>query len=135
MHCPKCGSKESAKAGFIGGKQRYQCKSCPCKYTRSTPKGKGLEAQKAAQKLYLSGVSMRRIGHIMGVSTVAVLKWIRKIPIEHSSLPAGKATVVELDELCTFLTQKNAKFGYGLLFVERHGKSLTGKWVVEEVGH
>jgi len=135
MHCPKCGCKESSKAGFIGQKQRYQCKSCPCKYTRSTLKGKGPEIQQAAQKLYLSGVSMRRIGQILGVSTVAVLKWIRKIPTEQASLPPGKTTVVELDELCTFLTQKNVRFGYGLLFVERQDECLTGKWVVEEVGH
>lgn len=39
MHCPKCGSKEKVKAGFIKKSQRYQCKSCMCKYARSTPHG------------------------------------------------------------------------------------------------
>jgi hypothetical protein len=27
MQCPKCGSSEKSKAGFIGDKQRYQCKN------------------------------------------------------------------------------------------------------------
>jgi hypothetical protein len=47
-----------------------------------------------------------------------------------SRLEPQKTSVVELDELCTFLTKKNAKSGYGWLFVEKHGESWTGKWVV-----
>ena len=131
MQCPKCGSSEKAKAGFIGEKQRYQCKSCPCKYTRSTPKGLNPHLWELARKLYVSGVSLRHIGKLIGVSSVAVLKQIRKMDTSHSRLKAQKVTVVELDELCTFLTKKNAKFGYGWLFVEKHGESWTGKWVVE----
>ena len=136
MKCPKCGCTESAKAGTVGNKQRYQCKRCPCKYTRSTPKGKGAIVQKAAYQLYLSGISMRRIGQMLGVSTVAVLKWVRKFGKEthgKAKPETGSATVVELDELCTFLGEKNAKFGYGLLFVEKQGGSWIGKWVVEEL--
>jgi hypothetical protein len=30
MQCPQCGSPEKYKAGFIGEKQRYQCKNFPC---------------------------------------------------------------------------------------------------------
>jgi transposase len=130
MHCPKCGSGDFVKAGFVNGIQRYQCKACPCKYTRSTPKGLPRATWELAKNLYLSGVSLRRIGQLIGASTVAVLKQIRKCPTPLSRHPAQEATVVELDELCTFLTQKNAKSGYGWLCVERHGASLTGKWVV-----
>lgn len=133
MHCPKCGSSEKAKAGFVGDHQRWQCKNCPCKYTRSTPKGLGKAIWLLAQELYASGVSLRRIGQLMGVSTVAVLKQMRKIPTENSRISPQKATVIELDELCTFLTQKNAKSGYGWLFVEKHDECLTGKWVVVEL--
>ena len=131
MQCPKCGSSEKAKAGFIGEKQRYQCKNCPCKYTRSTPKGLSPSTWELAKKLYLSGVSLRQIGNLIGASTVAVLKQVRKMDTSQSRLEPQKVTVVELDELCTFLTKKNAKFGYGWLFVEKHGEFWTGKWVVE----
>ena len=130
MQCPKCGSTERHKAGFIKGKQRWQCKNCPCKYTRSTPKGLGKQVWALAFELYMSGVSLQRIGKLLGVSTVAVLKQMRKQETSQARLQPQKATVVELDELCTFLTQKNVKFGCGWLFVEKHEGSLTGKWVV-----
>jgi predicted transcriptional regulator len=84
-----------------------------------------------AKKLYLSGVSLRQIGKLIGASTVAVLKQVRKMDTSQSRLEPQDATVVELDELCTFLTKKNAKSGYGWLFVEKHGEFWTGKWVVE----
>jgi transposase-like protein len=135
MECPKCGSADKAKAGFVKEVQRWQCKNCPCKYTRSTPKGKGKAAWEMARELYASGVSLRRIGQLMGVSTVAVLKQMRKTETSQSRLSPEPATVIELDELCTFLTKKNARSGYGWLFVERRGASLTGKWVVAELKH
>ena len=130
MQCPKCGSSDKAKAGFIREKQRYQCKNCSCKYTRSTPKGLPPMTWKLAKELYASGLSLRKIGNLICVSTPAVLKQIRKMDTTASRLEPQKTTVVELDELCTFLTKKNAKSGYGWLFVEKHGESWTGKWVV-----
>ena len=130
MQCPKCGSSDKAKAGFIGETQRYQCKNCSCKYTRSTPKGLAPITWKLAKELYASGLSLRKIGNLIGVSTPAVLKQIRKIDTTACRLEPQKTTVVELDELCTCLTEKNAKSGYGWLFVEKQGESWTGKWVV-----
>ncbi|MFM7468390.1 MAG: hypothetical protein ACKO37_02675 [Vampirovibrionales bacterium] len=133
--CPKCGSQEKAKAGFVKGVQRWQCKNCPCKYTRSTPKGLGHKRWAFAEELYASGVSMRRIGQLVGVSTVAVLKHMRKVNTSQARLEPQAVTVLELDELCTFLTKKNAKSGYGWLFVEKQDASWIGKWVVEELKH
>ena len=135
MHCPKCGSSERVKAGLVGKVQRWQCKKCPCKYTRSEPKGLGSMIWALGRELYASGVSLRRIGKLLGVSTPAVLKQIRKINTSQSRLKPQPVTVIELDELCTFLTQKKAKSGYGWLFVEKQGESWTGKWVVGELRH
>ncbi len=39
MQCPKWGSFDKVKAGFIRENQRDQCKNCPGQYKRSTPKG------------------------------------------------------------------------------------------------
>jgi transposase-like protein len=133
MQCPKCGSTEHRKAGFIGKHQRYQCKNCPCKYTRSSERGLGKDVWDKAREWYASGLSQRKIAELLGVSSVAVLKQIRKADTSQSRLKPQPVTVVELDELCTFLTKKNAKSGYGWLFVEKHGESWTGKWVVEEL--
>jgi transposase-like protein len=113
MQCPKCGSLDKVKAGFIGEKQRYQCKNCACKYTRSTPKGLAPITWKLAKELYASGLSLRKIGNLIGVSTPAVLKQIRKIDTTACRLEPQKTTVVELDELCTFLTKKTQNLGMG----------------------
>jgi transposase-like protein len=128
MHCPKCGSTEKKKAGFVGKVQRWQCKNCPCKYTKSTPNGRGELVWSLARELYASGISLKRIGELIGTSTVAVLKQMRKTDTSQSRLSPQPINVIELDELCTFLTPKNAKSGYGWLFVERQGELLTGKW-------
>ena len=58
---------------------------------------------------------------------------MRKTKTSKARLRPHAVTVIELDELCTFITQKNAKFGYGWLFVEKQGESLTGKWVAVEL--
>lgn len=135
MSCPKCGSSERAKAGFVGSVQRWQCKKCPCKYTRTEPRGLGESLWTLAKELYVSGVSLRRIGQLIGASTPAVLKQIRKIDTSQSRVKPQPVTVIELDELCAFLTKKNAKSGYGWLFVEKQGESWIGKWVVGELRH
>ncbi|MDH4378659.1 MAG: helix-turn-helix domain-containing protein [Vampirovibrionales bacterium] len=132
MQCPKCGGKEKTKAGFVSSAQRWRCKHCQCQFTRSTPKGRPTAEKLLALHWYMKGQSLKSIAQLLGVSTPAVLKWIRSFGELAEKRPQpSTATVVELDELCTFLGEKNEKFGYGWLFVEKHGESWTGKWVVE----
>lgn len=111
MNCSKYVSSEKSKAGFVKDVQRWQCKNCPCKYTRSTPKGLGTKAWALAEELCASGVSLRRIGQSIGVSTVAVLKHMRQVATSQSRLEPQDVTVLELDELCTFLTKKTQNLG------------------------
>ena len=119
------------KAGFVAKKQRWQCKNCGCQYTRSSPKGRPMADKVLALHWYMKGQSLKSIGEMLGVSTPAVLGWIRQFgELANYREQPGKATVVELDELCTFLGQKNEKSGYGWLFVEKHDACWTGKWVV-----
>ncbi len=35
LMCPKCNSVKFVKNGFSGGKQRYRCKECNCRFTQS----------------------------------------------------------------------------------------------------
>lgn len=74
MRCPKCGSEDRRKAGFIRERQRWLCKGCGCKYTRSTLPGKPPEMKRLALQLYLEGMGFRAIGRVLGVSNVAVIK-------------------------------------------------------------
>ena len=65
-HCPKCGSEVRTKAGFIGEAQRWLCKGCGCKYTRSTPRGMPMQVKRRALQLYLEGLGFRAIGRLLG---------------------------------------------------------------------
>lgn len=134
MQCPKCGCTQKTKAGFVKEIQRWRCQQCRCQYTRSQPKGRSQQEKLTALAMYMNGSSLRSIAKHLKASTPSVLAWIRGFKEVSSKKPeASTATVVELDELCTFLTQKNAKSGYGWLFVEKQGGYWTGKWVVGEL--
>ena len=50
MQCPKCGSKERVKSGFMNGKQRYKCKSCKCNFTQSNQRGASQENKRGEKK-------------------------------------------------------------------------------------
>ena len=134
MQCPKCCSPEKTKAGVVNNIQRWRCSQCGCQYTRSTPKGRPPHEKRLALNLYMRGQSLRSIAELLNVSNPTVLQWIRQFePLAERKPKPGKATVVELDELCTFSDEKNAKSGYGWLFVEKQGGCWTGKWVAGEL--
>ena len=105
MNCLKCGCSESTKSGFTRNLQRYKCRNCGYYFTTDQPRGKPPEMKKNAIKLYLEGMGIRAIGRILGVSNVAVLKWIRKageiVEAVHLETMAQKPDiqVVEMDEL------------------------------------
>jgi len=77
MQRPRCGSERLVKAGFQSGKQRYRCQECARAFVQRSERGKPPEMKAKAVSLYLEGLGFRAIGRILGVSNVAVLKWIR----------------------------------------------------------
>ena len=80
-----------------------------------------------AVALYLHGVSMHAIAKWVGVSTPAVLKWIRNHAKQHCPKPEpGEAMLVELDEMWHYLKKKPSSSGSGKLIVVLQGGSLTG---------
>ena len=75
--------------------------------------------KKQALHLYLEGMGFRAIGRFLGVSNVAVLKWIRNfgelaLQIHENTPPPEKAEIVEIDELWHYTQKKNIPDGYGL---------------------
>ncbi len=77
--CPRCQCTGYKKAGLIKNNQRYQCKSCNYYYTVSKM-GKQLDKLYVirALQLYLCGMSLRKIGELLGVGYVTVHYWIKK---------------------------------------------------------
>jgi transposase-like protein len=120
MKCPKCGSEFHCKDGIVKGRQRFKCKHCNYRYTvekKSNVKSK--EIKRLAFEMYLEGLGFRSIGRILKISYVTVFQWIKKwgknleLPIRNESI-----SVVELDEMHTYVSQKKTTDGYGLLLID-----------------
>jgi IS1 family transposase len=77
MNCLKCGCRGLVKKGFVGTNQRYKGKNCTYQMTRFTPRGYCKKDKSLAIVLYVSGLSMKRIGYIIGVTAQSVMGWIR----------------------------------------------------------
>jgi len=117
------------KNGFMQEQQRYKCKECGYNFIDKPRRGHSQPVLALAVWLYLSGLSQRRIARLFGVSTPAVLKWIKTFALKNAPkpVPAGEgAAVVELDEMWHFLKKRPAKSGYGRLIVQIQDSSLTG---------
>ena len=126
MLCPKCSSKNYCKNGFKDNRQRYLCKDCSLNYSTEHGRGKPKALKQQALELYLEGLGFRAIGRQLGVSNVAILKWVRKaasilrkqllkeMPREQKALK-----VMELDEMWHFALKKSQKRGSGSLSIEK----------------
>ena len=83
-----------------------------------------------ALHLYLEGLGFRSIGRILGVSNVSILKWIRAFGKQVESIRSEQQIdVIEMDELHTYIGQKNTIAGYGLLLIGMGRDSSPSCWV------
>ncbi len=135
--CPKCASFERHKDGIAHSMQRWKCKECGCRYTKSTKRGHPPETKRLAIKLYLEGLGFRAIERILKVSNVAVLKWVKNAAAQlRAERPAYDATgrIMELDEMWHYVGGKTSRSGYGWLLTEIPVTSLlSGRVVVVEI--
>ena len=106
--CKHCGSGSFVKNGLAHGRQRYRCKACGRSFTATPPRGKPAAMKALAVLLYaLGNVSQGMIGKLLGVSHVAVYKWVRAAG---EGTPAPSATpssgIVQIDEMWHFVDGK-----------------------------
>ena len=134
--CPKCSGFERSKDGIAHGMQRWKCKECGCRYTKSSSRGYPPQTRELAIKLYLEGLGFRAVGRILKVSNVAVLKWVKQAASRlRSERPSYDATgrIMEIDEMWHYVGEKTAKSGCGWLLTEIRETSLvSGRVVVVE---
>jgi uncharacterized protein YjcR len=84
-------------------------------------------------QLYLEGLGFRSIGRFLGVSHVSVQKWIKKFGQELEDLKSeNEISIVEMDEMHTYIGNKKNIAGSGLLLIELGKSSSTALLVVEE---
>ena len=130
-HCPKCGSTERVKNGHAKGRPRFRCKNCRYDYTvmqKST--AIPISQKRLALQLYLEGLGFNSIGRVIGVSHVAVLKWIREYGIQAEELRSeNEIIVMEMDEMHSYIGSKKTISGFGLLLIDMENDSSTSYWV------
>jgi transposase-like protein len=68
-----------------------------------------------AVELYCTGLSLSAIGKRLGVSAQSVMRWVRDHARRHcpKPRPAGRATVVEIDEIWHFVQKRPTSSGSG----------------------
>ncbi len=132
LRCKRCGSGEYIKNGRMRGKQRYRCKACGLNFTATPPRGKPLALKITAVLLYVSGLSMNRTAKLIGVSTPTVQAWIEQLAKTYAPkpAPAGRALVIELDEMWHYLKKSPRSSGSGRLGIVLRGGSWTGSAAV-----
>lgn len=132
--CKFCQSNKSYKNGHVRSVQRYKCKSCNRNFTETPLRGAPYKDKLKALTLYASGLSMNRIAQLFGVSTVAVLKWIRVLggSLCHKIEPSSEDQVIvmEVDEFWHFLKKRNASSGFSRPMIVIDGDSSTGRSVI-----
>ncbi len=132
--CKFCQSNESYRNGQVRGFQRYKCKICKRNFTETALRGVDPKKKLKALMLYASGLSMNRIAQLFGVSTVAVLKWIRTLgtSLRYKIEPSAddQVIVMEADEFRHYLKKKSTESGSLRPMIIIDEDSLTGKSVI-----
>ncbi len=132
QECPRCKSQNFIKSGVVKERQRYKCKKCAYHYSVIQKSDTSKESERRlALTLYLEGLGFRSIGRILGFSHVAVYNWIRSFGEQVESLKQKEATIVEMDEMHSYVGNKKTIAGSGLLLIDL-GTSLSMLSQVQE---
>ncbi len=126
MKCISCKSNEKIKNGIVKGKQRYRCKNCGRNYTveekSSSPSS---SIKRMSLMMYLEGLGFHSIARLLGVSHVSVLQWIKKYGKQCEEIQnKNPVSVMELDEIHSYIGQKKTIVGYGLQLIEMRKNTL-----------
>src|SRR5215216_691744 len=127
LACKHCGSGSFVKNGMTHGHQRYRCKGCGRSFTAPP----ACRAPALAVLLYaLGSVSQGMIAKLLGVSHVAVYKWVRAAG-EDAPAPSTtlEGNIVQIDEMWHFVDGKKTRFGSGEPTILWHGEPWPGSWV------
>jgi transposase-like protein len=116
MDCPRCGSLNYRKDGFVNSRQRYECKDCRYHYTVAKKSDvKSVETRRMALELYLEGLGFRAIGRLLQISYGTVYTWVKKWGAQMDlSKREENVELMEPDEMHTHVGSKKTTVGSGL---------------------
>ena len=114
--CPACRGTALIRSGHACGRQRWRCKGCrPAVHPHHAARQAPAAIKQEAVSLYCTGLSMNAISKRLGVSAQSVMRWIKDHARRHCPKPepAGRATVVDIDEVWHFVQKRSANSGFG----------------------
>jgi hypothetical protein len=106
--------------------------------TRFSERGRSQKEKASALILYVSGLSMNRIGKIIGVTAQTVMRWMRafaeKFKESMNPEPSNSSIrTLEVDEMCHYIKKNSTVYGYGKYMIVPLSDVLPGSWVIVPV--
>ena len=116
MHCPRSNHHHTHKIGLSRHKrQRWMCIGCGRTFGEKDQRLIDPNIKAFALQMYAEGIAARKIERLLKISHNSVLGWVRK-EVEFKALkpvPAEDLSVVEIDEMWSFIGTKNSPSGCG----------------------
>jgi transposase-like protein len=129
--CKFCGCELVVKNGFVRNKQRYRCAECGKNQVAGDLRVKYDNATRhQALAMYLNSSGLRSIGRVLGVPFQSVSKWIanagRIVEQEILKLRMNPrhVSILEMDELFTYVQKNSSRYEYGWLLIGTEMKLL-----------
>jgi transposase-like protein len=129
--CKFCSGDNLVKSGFVRGLQRYKCKYCGKNQVSGDKRAKYSNAiRRQAISMYLNSCGLRSIGRVLEVPYQLVAKWVENageiVEQEILKLQAEprNITILEMDELYTYIKKNSVKYEYGWLLIGTEAKLL-----------
>jgi hypothetical protein len=121
-------SKQDCQSRFCKRTPAIQLSRVCLLFYRNSHSKASLQEKLLSLQLYVSGLSLRRIGYLLQVFQVTIQKWLQKLVLNLclKLKPEGRALVMELDEMRHYLQSKKTNSGSGKLCVVIPVDSLTG---------
>jgi transposase-like protein len=90
MKCPTCNATQFQKNGHRRGKQNYRCKNCGRQYLEAyLHKGYSDDVKQICIRMYESGLTLRQIERLTGISHSTIYNWAKKGASNPSAEPGS----------------------------------------------
>jgi transposase-like protein len=129
--CKKCRSTKLVKNGKQDGVQRYKCMDCGSVF-RGKDRQYSAEFKMEAIMMYINSMGIRAIARVKKVHNSVISVWIKQIGKVAKDVFSEKIkeiepkdiSIMEVDELFTYVKKKRIKRIYLLLLTETGSKLL-----------
>ncbi|MDD5586385.1 MAG: helix-turn-helix domain-containing protein [Alphaproteobacteria bacterium] len=121
------------KNGFMEGQQRYKCKECNYNFVNKPRRGYGIPKMAFVVWLYLNGLSQRKIADLIGVSSVAISKWVKEFNIAKKPgllRRTGIASVIDPNDIEVYIKGEKLKPDGGRIVVVLEDNTLPKNSVI-----